>query len=96
MIAFYNRQAVYCIRAEPREVMRVIEDAGLGVYSNPNQELVVNVPSHEQEFTCKWAAVVKGAHTGPNQSDCRDFGGKVLSTNQIAGFGHKTIQDGAD
>ena len=47
MIAFYNRQAVYRIRAEPREVMRVIEDAGLGVYSNPNQELVVNVPSHE-------------------------------------------------
>jgi len=40
--------------------------------------------------------VVNGADTGPNQSDCRDFVEKVLSTNQIAGFGHMTIQDGAD
>ena len=31
MIAFYNRQAVNRIRAEPRDVMRAMEDAGLEV-----------------------------------------------------------------
>ena len=30
-IPFYNRQAVNCIRAEPRDVMRAVEDAGLEV-----------------------------------------------------------------
>lgn len=33
MIEFYNRQAVNCIRAEPKDVMKAMEEAGLEVLS---------------------------------------------------------------
>ena len=47
MIAFYNRQAVNRIRAEPQDVMKAMEDAGIEVLSATQIKLVVNVPLQE-------------------------------------------------
>jgi len=64
MIAFYNRQAVNRIRAEPQDVMRAMEDAGLEVltatqikswwstYHRKNRNLHTSVPPTASVSSC--------------------------------------------
>jgi len=51
-------------------------------------------PVKQRETRINMTTVVKDAHLGRSQSDCRKKSRDRLSTNQIAGFGGVVIQDG--
>ena len=63
MIEFYNRQAVNCIRAEPKDVMKAMEEAGLEVLSATQIKSWWSSYHRKNKQTTAQAGVLSSAET---------------------------------